>query len=293
MKIRTLEYCATVARLGNFSRAAEALHVAQPALSIAIKKLEEELGVTLFVRQARSVSPTPEGAMLLKRAERIFQELDSARREIDDAVELRSGEVKVGLPPIHGMSYFPQLMVAFHSSYPGVTLTMVQGSADETTTRLDKGVIDLALLESRRVRPGWRQVQVGEEEMVLCVRPDHPLAQRDRVSGRDLDGLDMAVFDGNFIQRQLLDKICERAGAKFQRVVQSNYVPLIRHAAVDGLGAATLLRSLVESEPGLVALSFDPPEILQFSLCWYSDRYLSRANQAFVGFALRRYESGG
>jgi LysR family cyn operon transcriptional activator len=292
MDLRTLRYCEAVVRLGSMTRAAEVLHVAQPALSVAIKKLEEELGVTLFARQRnRRVTVTPEGQILLKRVERLFQEVDSARRELADAVELRSGEVKIGLPPMYGLRYFPPLMTAFHSTYPGLTLTAIEGSAGKIGGLLDKGEIDLAILESRRVRTGWERVKVGEDEMALCVRRDHSLAGRNRVSGHDLDGLPMVVFDESFLQRNVLDKICHEAGAKFRVIVQSNFVSFVYHAAANGLGAATLLRSMVESDAQLIAVSFDPPEIFHFNLCWLDGRYLSKANKAFVDFAVQRYRS--
>src|ERR1700755_2615591 len=114
MDVRSLRYCMAIAHLGSFTRAAEALHVAQPALSVSVKKLEEELGVTLFVRNARKVVPTVEGEILLKRAQRIFTEMDYAKREIEDSVELRSGIVNIGMPPMFGQHYFPQFAAKFH-----------------------------------------------------------------------------------------------------------------------------------------------------------------------------------
>ena len=82
MDVRALRYSLAIARFGSFTKAAESLHVAQPALSVSIRKLESELGVTLFVRKAHRVEPTVEGRILLSRAERIFTEMDSAINEI-------------------------------------------------------------------------------------------------------------------------------------------------------------------------------------------------------------------
>ena len=287
MDVRALRYSLAIARFGSFTRAAESLHVAQPALSVAIKKLEAELGVTLFVRKAHRVEPTIEGGILLARAERIFNEMDSAIHEIADAVELRSGVVRLGMPPMFGLEYFPSVIAQFHAAYPKISITVVEGSADEVGGLLDAGGIDIAMIESRRVRPQWKQVQVGREEMVLCVAPGHPLAKRKSIPGSELDGLPMALFNGTFIQREILDKLCKRGGAKPEVVLQSNSVALIRRAVADGLGAATLLRSLAAGTPPLVAVSFEPKEILRFSLCWRDENYLSKANRALVDFAVK------
>jgi LysR family cyn operon transcriptional activator len=287
MDVRALRYSLAIAQLGSFTKAAESLHVAQPALSVSIKKLESELGVTLFVRKARRVEPTVEGDILLQRAKRIFAEIDSAINEIADTVELRSGAVRVGMPPMYGLAYFPKLINRFHADFPGITLTVTEGSADEIGRMLDNGDIDLAMLETRRIRCQWRQVLVGKEEMVLCVSPSHPLAARKSVRAEELDGLAMVLFSGSFIQRDILDKFCKKVNAKPEVILQSNSVALIRRAAADGLGAATLLRSLADSPPALVPVSFEPREVLRFSLCWRDDRYLSKANRAFADFATK------
>ena len=287
MDVRALRYSLAIARFGSFTRAAESLHVAQPALSVAIKKLEAELGVTLFVRKAHRVEPTIEGGILLARAERIFNEMDSAIHEIADAVELRSGVVRLGMPPMFGLEYFPSVIAQFHAAYPKISMTMIEGSADEVGGLLDAGAIDIAMIESRRVRPQWKQVQVGREEMVLCVAPGHPLAKRKSIPGSELDGLPMVLFNGTFNQREIHDNLCKRGGAKPEVVLQSNSVALIRRAVADGLGAATLLRSLAAGTPPLVAVSFEPKEILRFSLCWRDENYLSKANRALVDFAVK------
>jgi DNA-binding transcriptional LysR family regulator len=179
------------------------------------------------------------------------------------------------------------VIAQFHAAYPGIVITVVEGSADEVGGLLDAGSIDLAMLESRRVRPQWRKVEVGREEMVLCVAPGHELAHRKSIPGSELDGLPMALFNGSFIQREILDKLCKRGGAKPEVVLQSNSVGIIRRAAVDGIGAATLLRSLCAAPPPLVPISFEPKEILRFSLCWRDESYLSKANRALVDLATK------
>jgi DNA-binding transcriptional LysR family regulator len=287
MDVRALRYSLAIARFGSFTRAAESLHVAQPALSVAIKKLESELGVTLFVRKAHRVQPTIEGSILLSRAERIFGEMDTAISEIADAVELRSGVIRLGMPPMFGLDYFPTLIPQFHMVYPRISMTIVEGSADEMGSLLEAGEIDVAMIESRRVRPQWRHVQVGREEMVLCVAPGHRLAGRRSIGGEELDGLPMVLFNGTFIQRDILDKRCKRDGIKPEVVMQSNSAALIRRAAADGLGAATLLRSLAKGDPPLVAIPFEPREILHFALCWRDENYLSKANRALIDFAVK------
>ena len=292
MDIRVLRYCEAVARRGSFTRAAEELHIAQPALSVAIKKLEEELGVNLFVRtRNRAVTPTPEGDLLLRRAERLFREMDAVRSELADAVELRAGEIRVGMPPMYGLHYFPSLLKAFHEAYPGIVITAIEGSAGEIKSMLDDRKIDLAILESRRVQRGWASVIVGDAEVVLCVNNAHPLAGLTQLEDQQLGDLPMILFEGSFLQRNVLDQRCQRAGVRYRTVMQSNFVPLIYQAVVDGLGAATLLKSMTDIDERLTGVPFNPPEVFEFALCWLDDSYLSKANQAFVDFATLRHKT--
>lgn len=286
--LRALRYCEAVARNGSFTKASKELGIAQPALSIAIKKLEEELGVSLFVRKLREVVPNPEALLLLKRAERIFEELRLARQEVQAASELRVGEIKIGMPPMFGVRFLAPLFREFSALHPDITFSVTQGGADETRALLDSGALDLAMLESRRVPPSWQAVEVGRDEMVLCMEPEHPLAAQSDVSAPDLSGLRMVVFGGGFLQRRLLDDMVRDGGVRYTPVLQSNSVRLIQEAILNGLGCGTLMRSLVREDGKMKVLSFRPPVYFYFSLCWRRDLALSNTNRSFVDFAVNR-----
>jgi DNA-binding transcriptional LysR family regulator len=284
MDLRVLRFCEAIARLGSFTRAAEELHIAQPALSIAIAKLERELGVPLFFRHPRGVSATPEGEVLLARAARIFQEVDSMRREISDASDLRTGVVRVGLPPMYGLYYVPKLIMAFRARHPGIEIVAMQGSATEVRSMLEDGRIDIGILEARRIDVSLQSELIGSDEMVLTVAKSHPLAARKTVEPQALVGLPMVLLTEDFLQRQLFDAYCAEHKVVYHKVMECNFVHLTVFAAMGGEGAATLLRSLVTSQPGLLGLSFRPKISFTFDFCWRRDRYLSNAAQALVRF---------
>ena len=285
MDLRVLHFCEAIGRLGSFTRAAEEIHIAQPALSTAIGKLEEELGVLLFHRFPRGVAPTPEGKMLLARAVRIFAEVDSLRREISDASGLRTGSVTVGFPPMYGLHYFPTLIMAFRTVYPGIEISAVEGSATDIRQKLNAGEIDIGILETRRIDKQWHSVRLGSDEMVLAVSENHPLSGKKSIKASSLNHLPMVVLSGDFLQRQLLDNYCEKHHVRYHKVMECNFVQMTILAAIEGHGAATLLRSLVNGQPGLAGVSFEPKMSFSFELCWLKDRYLSKAGQALIDFA--------
>ena len=285
MNLKALMCCVEVARQGSFTKAAQSLHIAQPALSMAVTRLEEELGVTLFNRAARKITVTAEGKSFLARVEVALLELDMARQELRDLSHLQRGEIRLGVPPMYGINYIPQVLNAFGKSYPGIVMTVVEGSADDISQRLENRDIDVALLESRRVASGWDSVVLGTDEMVMCMNEDHPLAREAFIEASRLQDEKMVLFDQTFLQRHMFDAFCEAAGTRYRIALQSNFVSLVIQATLDGMGASTLLRSIQHSVPGLQGVPFKPAQIMSFSLCWRADEYLSVANRRFVEFA--------
>ena len=149
MDVRVLRYVEAIARLGSFTKAATELRVAQPALSIAVKKLEDELQVRLFIRQPKKVVTTPDGELLLARAKRIFQEFNALQQDFDTLQGLSKGELRVGLPPNFGVDYFPSLLATYNQKYPGIRVIANTSSASETRRQIEDGAVDLGLVESR------------------------------------------------------------------------------------------------------------------------------------------------
>lgn len=284
VNLKALQCCAEIVRQGSFTKAAQTLHIAQPALSMAVSRLEDELGVLLFNRASRTVTVTAEGGAFLKRVEAALLELEMARQELRDMTEVMSGEVRLGVPPMFGIRYVPALLSEFRRQHPGIVMTVVEGSAKDISERLEARDIDLALLESRRVISGWDSVLLGEDEMVLCMSPDHSLAKEPHLEGRHLQDIEMIVFDRTFLQRHMLDDFCA-AGVSYRIALQSNFVSLVTQSTRDGVGVSTLLRSVQELEPGIIGVPFQPAQKMSFSLCWRSDEYLSYANRRFVSFA--------
>lgn len=285
MNLKALQCCVEVARQGSFTKAAQALHIAQPALSMAVSRLEEELGVTLFNRAARQISVTAEGQRFLARVEESLAMLDMARQELRDMTQLHSGEIHVGVPPMFGLNHIPDLLSAFRKDYPGIGMTVVEGSADDISQRLQNREIDVALLETRRVDSAWDSVPLGTDEMVLCMDEQHPLAGEPFLEASRLQDVDMVVFDQTFLQRHLLDAYCHAGGVNYRIALQSNFVSLVIKATRDGIGISTLLRSVQEREPGIRGVPFNPAQIMSFSLCWRANEYLSLANKRFIEFA--------
>lgn len=292
MNLKALRCCVEIARQGSFTKAAQNLHIAQPALSMAVTRLEEELGVALFNRTTRRVTVTAEGQQFLGRIAAALHEMDIARQELREMIDLQRGELRLGIPPMFGLHYVPELIKRFRSAHPAIVMSVFEGSADDISQRLEQREVDLALLESRRVTDDQDSILLGTDEMVLCMHPAHPFANKRALIAEDLRDMDMVVFDRTFLQRNLLDRFCEAQKVDYRIALQSNFVSLVIQAALDQVGIATLLRSVQQCTPGLVGVPFEPAQNLSFSLCWRSGENLSRASKRFIAFAGETAPSG-
>lgn len=146
MEIRVLRYFLEIARESNMSRAAEILHVSQPTLSKQMKELESELGKKLFHRGSTSVSLTDEGMLLRKRAEDILAMADKTTEEFRELDNITGGEVHIGCAESYLIKHLAQAIKDFKEKYPLFRYHLTSGNTEQVAERLDRGLIDLAVI---------------------------------------------------------------------------------------------------------------------------------------------------
>ncbi len=205
MEMHQLRYAVAVARSGNFSRAAEQCHISQPSLSQQILKLEEELGERLFDRTKREARLTPHGEIFLRRAVRILEEADGVMRDAEDAKQLLSGTLTVGVIPTIAPYLLPKVAAAFIKRFPGVEL-IVQ---EEPTARLLKLLhgyeVQLAILSTPFETDRLETSTLLSEELLIALPPDHALARKRTLLPKDLEEERLIVMqEGHCLGDQVL-----------------------------------------------------------------------------------------
>lgn len=236
MELHQLRYVAAVARTGNFSRAAEQCHVAQPSLSQQIQKLEDELGERLFDRMKREVKLTSHGEAFLRRAVKILEEVDAAKREASDAQNLLRGTLIIGVLPTIAPYLLPDALAQFTEKFPGVEIVV----QEDTTARLLKLAhgyeIDLALV-SRPIEDDRLEMRdLFTEELLLALPPGHPLTRRRVVNAADLEQERLIVMkEGHCLGDQVLG-FCERRDFKPKISFRSAQLETIQALVNSGLG---------------------------------------------------------
>src|SRR6202795_1344812 len=211
MEMHQLRYVVAVAHAGNFSRAAEQCHVSQPSLSQQIQKLKEELGERLFDRMKREVKLTPHGESFLRRAVRVLEEVDTAKREAKDATDLLRGTVTLGVLPTIAPYLLPEAMTEYLEKYPRVEIVVQEDTTAHLLKLLVACEIDFALA-SQPIRDARLEVrELFSEELLLALPADHPLTRKRTVSASDLEGEALIVMkEGHCLGDQVLN-FCDRS----------------------------------------------------------------------------------
>ncbi|PLX80381.1 MAG: LysR family transcriptional regulator [Desulfuromonas sp.] len=288
MDLRQIRVFVEVARQGNFTRAAERLHVAQPAVSISIRKLEDELGLTLLNRQEKQVTLTTEGETLLRHAERILEDCNAATAEMTELRGLESGEVRIGIPPMMSSYFFPRIIRQFRDRYPNLSLSVNGEGAANIQRLISKGEIDMGVIAGHRVPPELEYQHFLREEIVACVPHDHPLAGRQQIGMTEFLREPQIVFRKGYYMRELMDTLMGEEDGHPRIVFETNLFSLVRSLIKERLGISTFLRMVVSDDPELAAVSFSPPVYLDLVIAWKANRYLSRANRAFIDFLVEK-----
>ncbi|MDP2548728.1 LysR family transcriptional regulator [Oceanobacter sp. 4_MG-2023] len=293
MDYKALSYFYEVARQQSFTRAADRLQVAQPAVSMAIKRLEQQLQLTLFHRHERQISLTDEGECLFAQAQRIVQMMSDADLEMAELRGLEQGAVQLGTPSMLGSYHFPPIIMAFRHRYPNLTFSVYEGGAWQLQQMLEKGELDLAVIEAEEIPDSIEARTLMREEMRVVVAKDHPFASRTAITPAEFLQEDLVLFRKGYFHRKVIDRLAEESAIQPRINFETNLLPLIRSIVKQGFGISTLLRMATEDDPELVTLSFDPPIVLDLCLAWRKDGYLSKANQAFVDFVLDNSPASG
>jgi DNA-binding transcriptional LysR family regulator len=291
MEIRQLEFFVEVARQKNFTKAAETLLVAQPAISKSIKKLEEELGLRLFNRAERKVSLTAEGEVFLKHAELILDQLKHAEAEMAEMRGLKKGEVRIGLPSMVGSYYFPSLIIDFKKTYPDLQITVYEQGTVKIQQMIANGEIDMGVVLEDKSTDELEVVPFLEEEMVVCVPASHRFAKQSAVSYEELAKEPLVLFKEGYFQREIIVQAGRMSGLPLHVTFETNQISLIKSLVAKRLGVTLFLRMVIAEDSGLVPVSLEPPVYLKLGVAWNKNAYLSKANQAFLSFLMEKIKS--
>ena len=289
MDLRQLRYLVALAEERHFTRAAAREHIAQPALSQQIRRLEEEVDLPLVERTTRHVTITPAGDLLVARARRILAEVEAARTELSAMRGMETGRVSVGTMHTMGPIDVSLPLAIFHQRHPGIELTVREQSSEELAEMIREDELDLAFLSvtERLESHGLGLHQLVSEKLVVLLPVDHPLAGRRKLRMRELRDQEFISYRPGARLRELLFGAARAAGFEPEVKLESNESARIRRLVARGMGVAILPASDAAApgaEVAIVAL-IDPPLSRDITLAWRQGRRQPPAVAEFLELA--------
>jgi len=254
MTLSELRYIVALARECHFGRAARASFVSQPTLSVAVKKLEDELEVTLFERGTSEVVPTPMGERIVARAERVLEEIEEIRSLARTAQDPLAEPLRLGAIYTVGPYLLPYLIPRLRERAPGMPLVVEEDYTANLAARLRRGELDLLLISLPFEGPHIHTRPLYEEPFVVVTPASHPLAQREAVDRRELgEETVLLLNDGHCFRDQVLAGCPEcrpsaNASEGTQGIVESSSLETIRYMVASGLGVTVMPCTAVGGE---------------------------------------------
>ena len=271
MTLTELKFIVSVARERNFRRAAEKCFVTQPALSLGIKKLEDELGLMIFERGHNEVAVTEIGAKIVEQATRVLEEADRIKELAVHGNDQLVGPIKLGVIYSTGPYLLPEIIPILRQTAPDMPLYVEENLTANLELQLKSGMIDAAIIALPFDIPGIKVQPLYDESFVVAVPVQHPWAGRTSISAEELsDEKVLLLNSGHCFSNQVL-QACPQLSRKGE-VMQGNSLETVRNMVASNLGITVLPCSAVVerySNPLVRVVPFEPPAPMRrIALAW-------------------------
>jgi len=252
MTLTELRYIVALAEEQHFGRAAERCHVSQPTLSIAIKRLEDELSVVLFERGKQGVLVTPLGKQIVLMAGKMLDQAAQIKDMANSDKEQLQGPLALGTLPTIGPYLLPQFIPLLQEMAPGLTLYVEEDHQSSLAAKLREGELDAMLITAPFSEPDIVVQPLFDEPFVLLTRANHPLVHKEFVAAQDLNADEVLLLrDGHSFRDQVLQSFphLRQAGGEIsaQRFIQGSTLETLRHMVASGLGITILPQTAAET----------------------------------------------
>lgn len=245
--VKQLEYFVAVARAGSFRRAADDLDISQPTITAQIAQLEKQLGAQLFERGRSGATLSPAARDLLPQARKVLEELDTLVENADSAVS-GAATYRLGVKSTLGPYVLPRILPSIHQQHQDLKLHVTEELPSQLESNLENGELDLILTAFPTNSSEIDGETLLREDIKLVLPAGHPLAERERLEGKDLEGLKLLTTREGHRLTQLTEQIATRYGAEIQRDYQGTSLDALRLMVVMDMGVALLPSLYIHTE---------------------------------------------
>ena len=290
MDIRQLTYFLEVARQQSMTKAAEVLHVSQPALSKMVKGLEEELDMTLIIRSNKSSEVTDAGKIVMEYAKKMIALMNEMTTTLSDMTNLQHGSIQIGIPPIAGSLFFPKVIAEFHKAYSNIKINITEFAAPRLTKKVLDGEIELGIAVLPIEETDFQIYPIVSEVMKLLVHIDHPLSTKEVVHLKELENEEFIFYNEEFALHDIIWRQCINEGFEPKILFKSSQWDFMSEMVAANLGVTILPESLCSRvEPHHIKIiDLNPPTLWNLAVITKNDKYVSNAARTFIDFILKQ-----
>jgi len=289
MDIRHLEYFTEVAKQLNFTKAASALHISQPSLSKTVKSMEDELGVPLFYRSFRQLELTDAGKALLANANHVLHAYQNLTNELDDVMNLKKGQIRIGIPPIIGAAFCSSLISRYIDLLPSINVSLTEVGTKTIKNGIHNGTLDVGFVcNHTEYKQKYEMVELLKDPLMLVVHQDHPLQLLPAVTFDDIKSESFVMYRQDFSLYDRIIDVCASHQFYPKIVCESSQKDFMIEMVEAKLGVALLPSQICEriSNNKIKTIPFQHPEVhLELGMIWKKDNYLPFAVREFISLA--------
>lgn len=281
MELRVLNYFLTVAREENITKAAKLLHVTQPTISRQLMQLEEELGVSLFIRSNHNIALTEDGMILKRRAQEILSLADKTKQDFLQKDDLLSGNIAIGSGEFQSTRILSDILFSFHQKYPQVQYSIYSGNADNIKERIERGLLDVGLMTEPVDMRKYNFVSMPVKECWgAWVREDSEMAKKESIRPQDLLHVPL-ITTVSELHRSLIGQWFGEYNNKMNIIATGNLLYNQTVLAQSGIGIVIGIK-LNCSYDGLRFIPLSPKLENHTALVWKKEQSFVPATSAFI-----------
>lgn len=288
MDIKQMTYFVEIVKQGGMTRAAEALYIAQPTISKAIKELEHELGNALFDRSKRQLTLTDVGEVFYEKSLEILNLYGNLPNEISSVLGVEQGHITIGLSAIMDMERFSRVLGTFHQKYPSVTFNLIENGGKTIETQIRKGDINIGVTSLPVDNMQFDSFPLYSEKFQVVAHSSHPLAQQQTVEISALKDEDFILFNEDFYLNDKIIAAARKVGFVPNIVSKISQWHFIEHLLSAKMGISILpenIANIISQNQNISVLQLSDAELQwEMGVIWKKDVYLNHATQTFLDY---------
>lgn len=285
MKIIQLEYFCAVCRYHSITQAAQKLYVTQPAISNAIRELEKEFSVNLFIRSKNHMILTEEGNVFFQKANGLLDAIKQTSSELYD-LGRHTVPIRIGISPLLSTIFFPDMLIEFQKEHPSIPVELFEYGSIRASRLVLEETLDLALVNMNFYEiDKLNSYQLLSDKIVFCVSPEHPLASHKEVSMEMLKDENVIMYNTDSVLNSTLYSRFKGLGITPSVIMHASQLYTIQRFINCNYGGAFLYSSLLKNLPGLIGIPITPAITQEIGIVWKKGKYITDSLEKYISFS--------